>query len=59
MTECEHGVPYDSPTGCIPCADAYLATARCGHGLLLTEPCNSCTNESYESYREKFRYDEL
>ena len=42
MTECEHGVPFDSPTGCIPCADAYLDSARCPHGLHLYEPCVPC-----------------
>ena len=42
MTECEHGVPFDSLTGCITCADQYLAQARCDHGLLLTEHCGAC-----------------
>ena len=43
--ECEHGVPFDSPTGCIPCADTYLTSVRCDHGLLLTEPCELCDME--------------
>ena len=42
MTECEHGVPDDSPTGCTACADAYLMSERCDHGVPLTEQCYIC-----------------